>query len=170
MGWTTYYRAPGETDRDHLQRELRGTQRIVDCTTIGTTFYAAVRGNDTGDVQGLVVLQRRTRGHDNYARKAITETMGPVHDRCPDRILDLLSPTDNEWANEWRARCRARNAAKRNQPRVHRGDTVRFARPITFANGAVLDALTFDRRSTFTHTGTRYHIRRWRDLAYTVAA
>jgi hypothetical protein len=49
------------------------------------------------------------------------ETMGPVESRCPERILDLLTPTDSEYANEWRARCRAFHAASKARPKIKVG-------------------------------------------------
>jgi hypothetical protein len=36
------------------------------------------------------------------------ETEGPYADFCPERILDMLSPTDNPIAMDWRHRCRDR--------------------------------------------------------------
>lgn len=169
MGWTTYHRPAGESDRDHLQRELCGElHTILDCVTIKTTFYAAVRDNKTDEVWGLVVLQQRTRGEFNYGRKDMTDTMGPAEDSCPDRILDLLSPTDSAYANQWRTRCREGNAAKAARPKVRRGDTVKFARPLKFSNGDELDTFTFLERSTFRGPGMRYRITSWRDRQHTV--
>mgnify|MGYP003330744537 FL=1 len=109
MGWTSYYRNDNETDAEHIQREVLGSRNeIVESATVGTTFYAAVRVKATGETFGLVVLQERANGE--YARKEITEDMGPAERSCPVRILDALPPTDNEYALAWRAACR-RNAA-----------------------------------------------------------
>lgn len=36
----------------------------------------------------------------------MAEEEGPVLDFCPERILDLLSPTDDVLALHWRERCR----------------------------------------------------------------
>jgi hypothetical protein len=43
------------------------------------------------------------------------ETCGPYEKKCPLSILNLLTPTDNEWANEWRKQCRAYNKQQQNQ-------------------------------------------------------
>ena len=31
--------------------------------------------------------------------------MGPYESKCPKGIIDLLSPTESEYAKEWRKRC-----------------------------------------------------------------
>lgn len=174
MGWSFYHRPKGESDRDHLQRELGGDHlTILDSVTIRNTFYAAARietGSDAGDVIGLVVLQQRVRGEHNYGYKAMDETMGPNEDYAPARILDLLSPIDSQYANEWRARCRANAAAKAAKPKVRPGDVVEFAEPIEFSNGAQLKRFVYGKSTLFTKEGSsqRYRIPRWRERQYTV--
>jgi len=42
----------------------------------------------------------------NFSYKNMSEDMGPAQSECPESILDLLSPTESDWANEWRERCR----------------------------------------------------------------
>ena len=59
--------------------------------------------------------------------------MGPCEDDCPARILDMLTPTDNENALDWRSRCRANNAL-RNRKLVD-GDRIRLPEPMTFVDG-----------------------------------
>jgi hypothetical protein len=186
MGWTSYYRAPGESDRDHLTRELCGDYlEIVDCTTIKGTFYAAVRYTQekgmypVGHTFGLVVLQRRqprdSYGH-NYYRKEIDETMGPNEAECPVRILDLLSPTDSEYAQEWREACRKNATRKASLPKVKKGDVVQFAHPLSFNNGMTADTFTFVERSTFRimqplrEPGSLVRIPSWKSRTHTVLA
>lgn len=173
MGAVGYYRPKGESDRDHIQREVCGERlTILDCVTKGTTFYAAVRDKDTDEVFGLVVLQ--TRGRDGYyTRKAMSEDEGPCYYDCPDRILDRLTPTENAYAVGWRDKCRAKNAARAARPTVKAGDRVRFADPLTFTNGMTFDTFTFVKGSTFEVTeraGYPYRVRitRWRDRRYEV--
>ncbi len=183
MGWTGYHRTPGESDRDHLARELctfadgRVGWTILDSTTVKGTFYAAVRVEEAGagfspagTVFGLVVLQQRRRGYENYYRKEIEESSGPGDFDCPDRILDLLSPTESQWALEWRAACRTRNAVKRSRPKIRKGDLIRFARPLTFTSGATFDTFRFVERSTFSADGRLFRIPSWRDRDYEVAS
>ena len=44
--------------------------------------------------------------HGQWGYKPLDEDAGPVYDECPPAILDLLTPTDNEFALRWRAACR----------------------------------------------------------------
>jgi hypothetical protein len=68
--------------------------------------------------------------------------MGPRECDCPNSILDLLSPTDHQYAQEWRARCR-HNAAERRarcaKPTPRAGQTIIFDTPLSFANGQHLN-------------------------------
>src|SRR3546814_8342346 len=61
--------------------------------------------------------------------------MGPCEADCPAAILDLLSPTEHEYALEWRARCRA-NLAHRAR-KLADGDRIRLPEPVTFTDGNV---------------------------------
>ncbi len=64
----------------------------------------------------------------------LTETMGPYNYGCPARILDLLSPTDNEYALAWREKCRAQLALTgRRKPAT--GDIVILPEAIAFSDG-----------------------------------
>lgn len=61
-------------------------------------------------VQGAIVVVRPKpeEGVNAYLVSAIAEDEGPYASFCPGRILDMLSPTDNELALDWRERCQAR--------------------------------------------------------------
>lgn len=87
--------------------------RILDAALDDDVVYAAVRTSDR-DVRGLV-LRVKQQGHRLHV-KPISEDMGPADDRCPPRILDLLTETSNELACDWRKRCLAshHNAASNN--------------------------------------------------------
>lgn len=186
MGWTSYHRKKGETDREHLQRELCGDYlQIVECATVTDheyrVFYAAVRYvQDRGIIKaghtfGLVVLQQWVRGDYNYCRKEIDESMGPGYCDAPAKVLDALSPLDPDdkrpYAAEWRAKCRERLAAKAAAPKVTPGTRVRFAHPMQFTDGVERDTFTFLERSTFrSDDGLRVRITSWRKRAFEVAA
>lgn len=175
MGSTSLHRPAGMTDREFFQDELAGSKRqILACASKRTSgqwsgvFYAAVEESDTGDVWAMVVLMHRGRGDYNFTYKAMTESMGPGENTCPDSILDLLTPTTNEYALAWRAECRSYNAARRAKPKVKAGDKVRFTRPLTFSDGSTADTFVFERGSTFRGAdGTgRYRITSWREREY----
>ena len=75
------------------------------------TFYAAVERVDkaTGERQVwaavILINYHRSKRITEVCWKDLDETMGPFRCRCPEKILKLLTPTDNKNANEWRARC-----------------------------------------------------------------
>lgn len=170
MGAVQYHRPKGQTDREHLQSELFTDTKftIIDSVTKGTTFYGAVHDGLTDEVWALIVLQQRLRGHYNYSRKVMDETVGPYYYDCPDRILDLLTPTENECARAWRMACRTRNAQRAARPKIKAGDTVRFADRFAFGDGHEGDTFVFISGSTFRAAGSinRYRIPRWRDRSF----
>lgn len=150
MGATGTHREKGMSDREFFEKELPIglTQhgRVLDCATMPTSgewqrvFYAAVQNNDDapyapGKTWALVVLMHWSPNADyfNFTYKDMSDESGPAEDLCPARILDLLSPTDSEYAVEWRKRCRE-NAAKKARAKLKVGDVIAFDSPYTFAN------------------------------------
>jgi hypothetical protein len=114
MGWTVMnHRPPGESHAEFFARELLGEGQTMLASAhvggIGGTFYAAVRQRDSGEVWALVVLTTGRPGA-RFGWKEMEEGMGPVESECPARILDLLTPTEDEHALAWRQRCRERTA------------------------------------------------------------
>ncbi|MGE5282483.1 MAG: hypothetical protein ACM3N0_09240 [Chloroflexota bacterium] len=81
-------------------------QQLVDAVKIEDVVYAAVRCKGTQRVWGIVFIVKREKKRLHV--KPISEHLGPFDDRCPPRILDLLSDPRTEEARDWRARCRAR--------------------------------------------------------------
>lgn len=82
---------------------------------VGSVVYLAIERTEktTGEkvVYAEVCLTRMDRGY--MMVKAMSDTMGPGYYDCPKRILDLLTPTDSEWANEWRKLCEEKRAQKK---------------------------------------------------------
>ena len=74
---------------------------------VGFAAAEVVNGDQTR-IEGVVLLLKpdRERGNGHYLIKDLPEGMGPTATFCPERILDLLSPTDNEFALGWREECR----------------------------------------------------------------
>ncbi|WP_445487880.1 hypothetical protein [Rhodopseudomonas sp. RCAM05734] len=72
--------------------------------------YAAVEDAQAGEgtVEGVVLLLKHDPegGSDSYLINDMGENEGPVVDFCPIRILDQLSPTEDQLAIHWRDRCR----------------------------------------------------------------
>lgn len=129
MGWTTTYKPKGEPVLDFFIREgvltwgedNPNTYRVLDSALVNMrTFYAAVEqvNKETGKriVWAAVILvsfKRDPHCHEfNFGWKDMDESCGPYEANCPERILKLLTPTDNEYALGWRAACWA-NIEKR---------------------------------------------------------
>jgi hypothetical protein len=73
---------------------------ILDAEELDGVVYIALRDSKDGVIAGVLF----PRGEGWY--KLRSEYEGPVAEECPVRILDQLSPTDDEIANDWRHRCR----------------------------------------------------------------
>ena len=115
MGWTAGPFEGTYTARAAITFSLgeEFAPRIVEAVCRGTAIYAAIRSTDGCDVAGLVLLTERRNGL--LFTKPILENMGPAEDGCPARILDLLTPVDNEAARDWRRRCWDRLGRTRTQ-------------------------------------------------------
>ena len=143
------------------------------------TWYAACRQVDksTGrtEVFAIVCLVRYNRRDKEgmiFGYKDMTEHMGPCESECPAPILDLLTPTDSEYALKWRQRCRD-HRAKQSRPPPRDGDLVVFVDRISFSDGYESNRFRFAKRqrgSYFTRpdgTGA-YRIRNWKSVAWTI--
>jgi len=128
MGWTFMPR-PRNVKRylvDNLTWETEGKKNTcLDIAMKINVAYAAVETIDkaTGnrEVWAAVFMMKYIPGDSdsyNWGYKDLTEACGPVDADCPARILDLLTPTDHEYAIEWRARCRA--ALEKRMPKILR--------------------------------------------------
>jgi len=113
MGWS-YYRPQGRIDRLTECRNVFGREpswaTIVKDALVDDVYYAAMRSTKTNKVWALIVMTDVADGEFGY--KDMDETMGPFYYDCPNTILKLLSPTDNEYAKTWREKCYA-NTNKR---------------------------------------------------------
>lgn len=140
MGWTSYhatYYKNGKIDRkaecDKLynsdavswneDHKVVGKYEVLKSSMIGTIYYAAVKRtifatkDKPEDIKifGTVCLTSTdSKDYYNFAYKDMDETCGPYKYDCPKAILDLLSPTDSEYANEWRKKCYENLAKKKN--------------------------------------------------------
>ena len=136
MGWTStdarHYKTNGKVDVKAECDSLWNCShlQVLKSSMVGTTYYAAVaitgkreNGNvipipkEQQKVVGVVTLTS-TRNDDgfNFGYKEMDETVCPYYFDCPLSILNLLTPTDSEWANKWRDKCRE-NAERKKQER-----------------------------------------------------
>lgn len=106
------------------------------------TYYAAVeqvRSGEDREVFAVVCLVKynpRDREGYIFGYKDMDEAMGPCEAECPLAILDLLTPTEKEYALKWRARCRAAAERRTKRPRLRNGWILTFDEPLTFTDGA----------------------------------
>lgn len=88
------------------------TDKVVYGKQYGSACYLAVRttNHETGEsrTNGLVVLTSIRKDETcNFGTKYISEDMGPHYYCAPKKLIELLSPTDSEFANNWRQQCLA---------------------------------------------------------------
>ena len=128
MGWTSYHATHyknGKVDRraeldDKFNWEDESRKiEVLKSSMVGSTYYAAVKSfNKTNNFECVTAVVCLTsinnKDYFNFAYKDMDETMGPYKYDCPKGILDLLGPTENEYANEWRKQCYENLAAKKN--------------------------------------------------------
>lgn len=182
MGWT--YTARPRHVRAEMTRKLcwetaTHRSRCLDMALTLRVAYAAVetieKATGQREVWAAVLLVDYVRRKDesyNFGVKEMDETMGPRECQCPERILTLLTPTDNETARQWRLACRARL----NRPGMPpAGTQVRFAQPIKFRDGAEVSEFTVEKRGERRRrlrgaNGGLYVLSRqaWRELEWTI--
>ena len=173
MGWTSYratHYKKGKVDRKaecdayFMEGLNRGYFDVLKSSMVGSVYYAAVKplkkygGKDSNGVSvsidiptdeqwvfGVVFLTSTdSKDYFNFSYKDMDETVGPCYYDCPKGILDLLTPTDNEWANNWRSECRKRLEEKKNPNALSKlpvGTIVQVTMPFDtrfFKKGAVV--------------------------------
>ncbi len=148
MGWT-YTAKPFDVSKwlsDTLTWDspTHVNKAIATAIVARTEAYAAVERIDKQTGERMVwaaafMIRFVPRARDGYTfgYKDMDETCGPNIHRCTIKILDLLKPTGNEYANQWRRNCRSyharRQAANRKAPP---GAVLSFADPIRFTDGS----------------------------------
>lgn len=154
MGWTFVDNRPrGMSNTEWFAREWgeRFSERVVDLAspTLGETYVAYRRPSDD-KVECLVILTHFVRD-GSFGYKDLDESMGIGLDRCPQRILELLSPVTELWpddprsqmASEFRDACWAR-IYRRAERRLRSGDFVRFPSGLRFSDGVMRDLFRYE--------------------------
>ncbi len=107
MGWLF-----GHYERRTLIEQLindKGLKTIKHCL-VGNNLWC-VHEHDGQRWACLYLLRGSPRIKDdpcNWGYEDVDETMGPYEISFPYTWLELLTPTDSQYANEWRARVKAR--------------------------------------------------------------
>ncbi|MDI6824635.1 MAG: hypothetical protein QME87_09820 [Bacillota bacterium] len=169
-------KAPGQSIREFFTEEMEGRYpdgsvgRVLDCAVVNMTeaYIAYERAWPDGkrEVSAIVcLLAFRPRDEFNFGYKDMGEEMHPYYYNCPERILKMLTPTDNKSALEWRRKCWENLRARQARPKLRKGMVIRFDEPIRFRNGAVESEFRVEdpRRLLFTGKGGWgwYRLRRW---------
>lgn len=116
MGWTSYHATHyknGKVDRKAECDALFEEGGVLKSAMVGSTYYAAIK-HKSGIGAVIFLTSTDMKDYFNFSYKDMDETMGPYNYDCPKGILDLLTPTENEYANNWRAACREQLAKKNN--------------------------------------------------------
>jgi hypothetical protein len=156
-------------------------ERIIAHRTVGLdasdwdgAVYMAYRSSWDEKVVGMVVLYARKRIRYDWREdeveiytKVVDEDMGPAEATCPKAILDLLDPTENEYATEWRRQCRE----YLTKPVPKKGDTVTFDSLISFQDGSTERCFTYLGGNLFHMFGSSWakvRITGWKQMAYEI--
>ena len=157
MGWTSYHVEPkyknGKSYIDRKEecdklfnqpivtmesKEPIGKYEVIKSCVNASTYYAAVKMTkfaepENATIFGVVVLTKiDNNSMYNFSYKDMDETMGPCKYDCPVGILNILSPTENKYANEWREKCRETNRWKKSPTSLHKlpvGTRIKFKAP-----------------------------------------
>lgn len=159
MGWTSYhakYYKNGSVDRKRECDSLFGeAYSVLRSTMYGSVYYAAVQkikkyvGTDENNKpmyelipQGsrqvfaaITLTSVQNKKYFNFSYKDMDETTGPFYYDCPESILKMLSPTDNERAMEWRKKCKEVAAHKKTLFTLPVGAVIEFASPYNMTSG-----------------------------------
>lgn len=147
MGWTYFYKHPDNsllrTLKDEFEMGADGELKyeILDCAVVHMrTAYLAVKRLSTGKVFAVVcLLSYRPKDMYNFGYKEMDESMNPYYYDCPDRIMNLLTPAEDDGSIKWRRTVQltkeTKVSNKRNQPKLKVGDTVTFSTPVNFTKG-----------------------------------
>lgn len=179
MGWTCTYKAKEQSLTDFFinhgvlswSDENPNVYKVLDGALVNLSeYYAAVEciHKETGERRvwaAVILVTFHQDTHYNFCYKAMDETEGPCAYNCPGRILDLLTPTDYEYAIGWREKCRQNLEIKANGRKfiasLKIGSMVRMDNPIKFSDGYCSNELTVSRKEgkSLVFNG-RYVIRR----------
>ena len=113
MGWTGTYiygTAKEELDRLYSFEGEKFSNKVIKSAMVGSTYYCAVEklNKETSEKEVWAGIALTSQAHEdgcNFFYKDMDETEGPCECKCPKSILNLLTPTESEYAMDWRERC-----------------------------------------------------------------
>ncbi len=114
MGWTSYNLEPSEVETEVRRILETGSKnvsfKILKLEKKSSVYYAAVErimdeNPESRIVSGMVVLTAIDNSdYYNFSYRLMDETEGPCVCDCSLSLVNLLSPTDSEYALQWRER------------------------------------------------------------------
>lgn len=187
MGWTYTHKDKGITIKDFFTKEFSGENgEVIDCAVVERkTAYIAYRGKKgrlEGKVTAFICLLGYSKDYYNFGYKDMDETMGAYEAKCPERILNLLSPVEEfglsergmEYASEWRKSCWENINKKKTAVTLKDGDIVHFEKAIHFTNGDNIQDFKVKKEGKkvrFESIGKywqKYQITNWKDREFTI--
>ena len=112
-------------------------RRVLKSSIAKGTWYGAIENTtlETGKTDvwaGVCLVGKSEDGCFLY--KDISESSLPCYYDCPKSVLDLLSPTDNEYALAWRQKCRSALSEKAERKRFtsRLRDFAKTGKPVTW--------------------------------------
>lgn len=160
MGWTYVPKKYGQTIKDFFSEQFDSESgKVIACYSKLNVAYIAYETKQK-EVIAIVCLLHRKNGYFGY--KDMDETMGPFSYDAPAKLLNILTPTTNEWALQWRMKCQENLKKRKNRKKFSVGDTVKFEKPIYFGNGNEEDTFTVKslKPLRFVNHYTTYRIRK----------
>ena len=117
-----------------------GVRVLASSCVRNRVWYGAIqRYDDKGEdpaFAGVCLVRWNPRAKDGmiFGYKDMDETSGPCEAGCPQRILDLLGPTQHPYALDWRRRCHRQSMLERRE--LPDGALIRFPSPMKFTDGS----------------------------------
>jgi hypothetical protein len=140
MGWTSFSMR-GQSVKEWFRKEwdYEGSKyEVIDSALVErSSLYGAIRKKDTGEIFCAVFLIRWSKGYYNFSYKDMTEHVGPSVCNCPQRIMKLLSPLNDEndpngWARAWRKRVEEYWNTRNT---INSGGIIKTENPVSFTSG-----------------------------------
>lgn len=92
----------------------------------GEAIYESVPENERKTWAAVFLTSVDSRDYFNFSYKDMDESMGPCECDCPLSILNMLSPTEDEWALAWRQRCREKAQDKNTLGKLPVGSIIEY--------------------------------------------
>lgn len=161
MGWMGSHKPREMSMKEFFKREFPSINFLDIATVNRTEVYAAAEYPGQGIV-AIVILLYWKNDYYNLMYKEMDEFTGPYAYQCPERILKLLSPTDNVNALRWREGCWKRINEIKRAPKIKIGATIKFNSVIRFTNGVEFDTaeVVSTKPFRFIHSGHMYTLSR----------